>query len=51
MVISWVASGYCRRCRWLPPDVTRERQSMLRSCRERTYMHEQINSVDVIFLT
>ena len=40
MVIAWVVSGYCRRCRWLPPEVIRESQSMLRSINQSIFISE-----------
>ena len=36
MVISWVASSYCRRCLWRPSRSDQGRESMLRSWGEET---------------
>ena len=49
--ISWVAMSDSRPYRWRPPVVTRGSQSILRSWREWTYMHEPINSVDLLDIT
>ena len=49
--VSWVAMSDSRPYRWGPPELTREGQSMLRSWREWTYMHGQINSGDLLDIT